>query len=59
MKRSRVAWESDDAAIAAAVPGFGLEATGVDCREPLTDAAFAEIERAFFDGQVLALRGQR
>ena len=39
-------------------PGFGLEATGVDLSEPLSDAAFAEIEHAFFDGQVLALRAQ-
>jgi alpha-ketoglutarate-dependent taurine dioxygenase len=40
-------------------PGFGLEAHGVDLSEPLSDAAFAEIEDAFFDGQVLAFRQQR
>jgi taurine dioxygenase len=40
-------------------PGFGLEASGVDLAEPLSDAAFAEIEDAFFDGQVLVFRHQR
>jgi taurine dioxygenase len=40
-------------------PGFGLEASGVDVAEPLTDAAFAELEAAFFRGQVLVLREQR
>jgi len=40
-------------------PGFGLEATGVDLSEPVSDAVFAEIEDAFFDGQVLAFRHQR
>jgi len=39
-------------------PGFGLEASGVDLSNPLTDAAFAELERAFFAGQLLVLRGQ-
>ena len=39
-------------------PGFGLEASGIDLAQPLTDAAFAELERAFFAGQVLVLRGQ-
>ena len=34
-------------------PGFGLEATGVDLSDPMSDEAFAEIEDAFFDGQVL------
>ena len=38
--------------------GFGLEAHGVDLSQPLSDAAFAEIEDAFFDGQVLAFRHQ-
>jgi taurine dioxygenase len=40
-------------------PGFGLEAHGVDLSEPLSDETFAEIEDAFFDGQVLAFRHQR
>ena len=39
-------------------PGFGAEALGVDLAKPLTDAAFGEIERAFFRHQVLTLRGQ-
>ena len=39
-------------------PGFGLEASGIDLSEPLSDAAFAELEDAFFDGQVLAIRHQ-
>jgi len=39
-------------------PGFGLEAAGVELSEPLSDEAFAEIEDAFFDGQVLAFRHQ-
>ena len=39
-------------------PGFGLETFDVDLSLPLSDAAFAEIERAFYGGQVLAIRGQ-
>ena len=39
--------------------GFGVEAEGVDLASPLSDAAFKEIERAFFAGQVLVFRGQR
>ena len=39
--------------------GFGVEAEGIDLASPLSDAAFKEIERAFFAGQVLVLRGQR
>ena len=39
--------------------GFGLEASGVDLAAPLDDAAFREIEDAFFAGQVLAFRGQK
>lgn len=38
---------------------FGLEASDVDLAVPLSDAAFAEIEGAFFRGQVLVFRGQR
>ena len=38
---------------------FGQEATGVDLSRPLSDAQFAEIERAFFEGQVLVLREQK
>ena len=40
-------------------PGFGLEASGIDLSKPLSDEAFAEIEDAFFDGQVLAILHQR
>ena len=39
-------------------PGFGLEAAGVDLSQPLSDAEFAPLERAFYAGQVLVLRGQ-
>jgi taurine dioxygenase len=39
-------------------PDFGLEVSGVDVAE-LGDAAFREIEEAFFAGQVLVLRDQR
>ncbi|MEP7206792.1 MAG: TauD/TfdA family dioxygenase [Casimicrobiaceae bacterium] len=39
-------------------PGFGLEARGIDVGTPLSDAAFAELEAAFFGGQVLVLRDQ-
>src|SRR5258706_6352103 len=38
--------------------GFGVE-LDVDLSQPLSDAAFAEIERAFFAGQVLVVRGQQ
>ena len=39
--------------------GFGLEANDVDVSRPLPDDAFADIESAFFRGQVLVLRDQR
>lgn len=39
-------------------PGFGLEARGVDIAQALPDQAFAEIESAFYAGQVLVLREQ-
>ncbi len=39
--------------------GFGAEATGIDLAQPLSQAAFDDIERLFFASQVLALRGQR
>jgi taurine dioxygenase len=38
--------------------GFGIEASGVDLSQPLSDQAFAALERAFYDHQVLALRAQ-
>ncbi|TMG99175.1 MAG: TauD/TfdA family dioxygenase [Betaproteobacteria bacterium] len=40
-------------------PGFGLEASGIDLSERLSDEAFVEIEDAFFDGQVLSIPHQR
>jgi taurine dioxygenase len=39
-------------------PGFGFETDGVDLSVPLTDEVFAELEQAFFAGQVLVLRNQ-
>jgi taurine dioxygenase len=38
---------------------YGLEASGVDLSRPMSDAAFREMEDAFFAGQVLVFRGQR
>ena len=38
--------------------GFGAETHEVDIARPMSDAAFAELERAFFDAQVLVLRAQ-
>jgi taurine dioxygenase len=38
--------------------GFGLETSDVDISKPLSDTAFDEIERTFFQGQVLVLRAQ-
>ena len=39
--------------------GFGVEASGIDLAQSLSQAAFDDIERLFFASQVLALRGQR
>ena len=39
--------------------GFGLDTTDVDLSQPLDGPLFAEIEQAFYRGQVLVLRGQR
>ena len=38
--------------------GFGAETRDVDIAQPISDAAFAELERAFFAAQILVLRGQ-
>ena len=38
--------------------GFGVEASGINLAASLNNAAFNEIERAFFAGQVLVFRGQ-
>ena len=40
------------------LPGFGIEARGVDLAQPLSDADFAGLERAFYEHHVLALRSQ-
>jgi taurine dioxygenase len=39
--------------------GFGRETSEADVSRPVSDAEFAEIEQAFFSGQVLVLRDQR
>src|SRR5215212_3243740 len=39
-------------------PGFGLETSDVDLARGLSDAALADIERAFYAGQLLVLRAQ-
>jgi len=39
-------------------PGFGVEGWGIDLAQPMSDEAFADLQRAFFAGQVLVLRGQ-
>jgi taurine dioxygenase len=39
--------------------GFGVESADIDLAQTLTDAQFAEIERAFYAGQVLAVRAQK
>lgn len=39
--------------------GFGLETSEIDLARPLDEADLREIARAFFSGQVLALRGQK
>ena len=36
---------------------FGLETNEADVARPLSGAEFAELEQAFFAGQVLVLRG--
>jgi taurine dioxygenase len=38
--------------------GFGAEAADVDLRKPLSDAAWRELEDAFYAHQVLAIRAQ-
>ena len=39
-------------------PGFGIAVEGADLSQPLDEAGFRAIEQAFFDGQVLAIKGQ-
>jgi len=38
---------------------FGAELHGIDLSEPMSDALFAEVERAFYDAHLLVVRGQR
>ena len=38
---------------------LGIALDGIDLAKPLSDAAFREVEQAFWDGQVLAIKGQR
>ena len=40
-------------------PLFGVETSDVDLSMPLSDAAFRDLERAFYARQILVLRGQR
>jgi len=40
------------------LPGFGIEAEGVDLSAPLSDDDFRALERAFYANHVLALRAQ-
>jgi taurine dioxygenase len=37
----------------------GAEISGVDLAQPLDDAAFAQVSRAFFDNEVVVFRGQK
>jgi taurine dioxygenase len=39
--------------------GFGIALRGIDLSRPLDDQAFRQVEQAFFDGQVLAIKDQR
>ena len=39
-------------------PDFGVEASGVDLSRPLSDDDFETLRQAFFDNQLLVLRGQ-
>lgn len=38
---------------------LGVALEGIDLSRPLSDAEFREVEQAFWDGQVLAIKGQR
>ena len=38
---------------------MGIALTGIDLSRPLDEAAFREVEQAFFDGQVLVIKGQQ
>ena len=38
--------------------GFGMVMDGIDLSRPPTDAEFSAVNQAFFDGQILAIKGQ-
>jgi taurine dioxygenase len=38
---------------------LGVALEGIDLSKPLSDAAFHEVEQAFWEGQVLAIKGQK
>ncbi len=38
---------------------LGIALEGIDLAKPLSDAQFREVEQAFWEGQVLAIKGQR
>ena len=38
---------------------LGIAIEGIDLSRPLSNAAFREVEQAFWDGQVLAIKGQK
>jgi taurine dioxygenase len=38
---------------------MGMEITGIDLSRPLSDLEFRAVEQAFWDGQVLAIKGQK
>lgn len=38
---------------------LGVALEGIDLSKPLSDAAFRDVEQAFFEGQILAIKGQR
>ncbi|HEX2724336.1 MAG TPA: TauD/TfdA family dioxygenase [Beijerinckiaceae bacterium] len=38
---------------------LGVALDGIDLSKPLSDSAFRDVEQAFWDGQVLAIKGQR
>jgi taurine dioxygenase len=38
---------------------LGVAVEGIDLSRPLSDAEFREVEQAFWDGQVLAIKGQK
>ncbi|MFO1304110.1 MAG: hypothetical protein U1F54_10285 [Burkholderiales bacterium] len=58
MSMERVSSDIAPASFTPLSPGFGIEASGVDLRD-LSDASWRELERAFYEHQILALRTPR